>query len=730
MKQIVQNARTGVLECLEVPAPRPDRGQVLVRNAFSVVSPGTERMAIDFARMSLVAKARSRPDLVGQVIRKLRQEGPLPTYRTVSNRLDAPQPLGYASAGVVEALGEEVTSLRVGDRVACAGAGYANHAEIVVVPENLTAFVPEGMALDKAAFATLGAIAMQGLRVGEPALGEVVAVIGLGLIGQLAVQLLLANGCRVYGIDLDPRRLEQAQALGMEWGAASGDDHGFFLASATGGHGVDLAIVTAASDSSAPIQLAAELCRHKGRVVAVGATAMDLDRRTFYEKELELRMSMSYGPGRYDRRYEEMGVDYPLAYVRWTEQRNLQAFVDLIARGRIDPMRMDVEIVDFDSATEVYEALARGERKSLAAVFRYGEDIDRSRQTAIGVAPRASKTWRPRVKSDEIGIALIGAGNYAKSVLLPILDRQKGISKRIVVTSTGPSAQRTAERFGFLACGTDPEVAFSDQSVDLVFIATRHDTHASLAESALLAGKAVWLEKPVGLTIDEVESVARSVEETNGFLMVGYNRRFSSHARAVHEAFAGRVGPMAIQYVVAAGPTPRGTWLTDPTVGGGRIVGEVCHFVDLCTYLVGQVPNTVQARALGRDPDLDDSVAAIVSYPDGSTASISYLANASSDIPKERWEVHADGMSAICNNFRVTSMPKGNKVWRLNQDKGQEAAVSAIKGAMSGSVAPLPSVREIVAVSRACFAIRDSLLSGTAICIGSSETDDGGSGNQ
>ncbi|MBY0402196.1 zinc-binding alcohol dehydrogenase, partial [Myxococcota bacterium] len=309
MRQILQNARTGALELVEVPAPALAAGQVLVRNAFSVLSPGTEKMAMDFARKSLLGKARSRPDLVKQVLRKLRQEGPLPTYRTVMDRLDVPQPLGYASAGIVEAVGEGVHSLAVGDRVACAGAGYANHAELIVVPENLTAHVPDGLALEKAAFATLGAIAMQGLRVGAPSLGEVVAVIGLGLIGQLTVQLLLANGCRVYGIDLDPKRIAQALALGMDFGAAPGDDHDPVLSRATGGHGVDLAIVTAASDSSAPIQLAAELCRHKGRVVAVGATAMDLDRRSFYEKELELRMSMSYGPGRYDRRYEEVGLD-------------------------------------------------------------------------------------------------------------------------------------------------------------------------------------------------------------------------------------------------------------------------------------------------------------------------------------------------------------------------------------------------------------------------------------
>jgi len=701
VKQILQNARTGALELVEVPAPAVGPGLVLVRNVYSVLSPGTEKMAMDFARKSLLGKARSRPDLVKQVLRKLRQEGPLPTYRTVMDRLDVPQPLGYASAGIVEAVGEGVHSLVSGDRVACAGAGYANHAELIVVPENLTAHVPDGLGLEKAAFATLGAIAMQGLRVGAPSLGEVVAVIGLGLIGQLTVQLLLANGCRVYGLDLDPKRIAQAMALGMDWSAAPGDDHAPVLASATGGHGVDLAIVTAASNSSAPIQLAAELCRHKGRVVAVGATAMDLDRRSFYEKELELRMSMSYGPGRYDRRYEEVGLDYPIAYVRWTEQRNLQAFVDLAARGALDPMKLDVETVDFERATGTYEALAKGERKSLAALFRYAEQVDHGRSLVLPRTGSASNSatgsamattaGSGTARNAEIGIAFIGAGNYAKGVLLPILEKTKGIARRTIVTSTGPSAFRTAARFGFAACGTDPAEVFANPSIDLVFITTRHDSHAALAEAALRAGKAVWLEKPVGLTVEEVESVARAVEETNGFLMVGYNRRFSSHARAIHEAFAKRSGPMAIQYVVAAGPTPSGTWLTDPKVGGGRIIGEACHFVDLCTYLVGQVPNGVQARALGRDPETDDSTMMLISYPDGSTASISYLANASTELAKERFEVHADGKSAVCDNYRVTTLPGGKKVRGVNQDKGQQWAVRATVEALASSrESPLP----------------------------------------
>jgi predicted dehydrogenase/threonine dehydrogenase-like Zn-dependent dehydrogenase len=651
MKQVVQNPGNGKLECVEVPIPALAPGLVLVRNHFSVVSPGTEKMAIDFARKSLLGKARSRPDLVRQVLRKLSQEGPLPTARAVMNRLDVPQPLGYSCAGVVERVGAGVGGFAPGDRVACAGAGYANHAEWVAVPENLVARVPDALALDKAAFATLGAIALQGLRVAGPTLGEVAVVVGLGLIGQLAVQLLRANGCRVLGIDVERGRVDQALAQGAEWGAQPNADHTGWLNAATGGHGADFALVTAASDSSAPIQLAAELCRMKGRVAAVGATAMDLDRRTFYEKELELRMSMSYGPGRYDRSYEEAGLDYPIEYVRWTENRNLQAFLALAAGGAIDPGRLDTQTVDFADAESAYEDLAAGRRRGLAVIFRYGE-------TSAAAATLALPGQRPR-RDGEVGVAFIGAGNYAKAVLLPAVRGAGRVSARHLVTATGPSARRSAEKFGYASCGTDPRAALDDPSVDLVFVATQHDSHASLACEALRAGKAVWLEKPAALDEATLESLAHAVRETGGFLSLGYNRRFSSHARAVREAFAGRGGPMAIQYTVAAGPTPGNTWLTDPAVGGGRLIGEACHMVDLCGFLVGAPPTRVFAHALGRDPEVDDSAILLLGFDDGSSATIAYLANASPSLPKERFEVSADGRTAACENFRETRLPSG-----------------------------------------------------------------------
>ncbi len=710
MKQIVQSARSGELELLEVPAPAPDRGQVLVRTHFSLVPPGTEKSSLDFARKSRLGKARSRPDLVKQVARKLRQEGPVQTYRAVMGRLDSPQPLGYSCAGVVEAVGAGVTTFAPGDRVACGGAGYANHAELNVVPENLCVAVPNDLPLEKAAYATVGAIALQAVRLAEPTLGEVVAVIGLGLIGQITVQLLRANGCRVLGVDTQRERIKQSLDMGAEWALSPDEIDDSWADRATGGHGADFAVVAASADSSAPIELAARLCRLKGRIVLVGTMPIDLDRRWFFEKELEFKVSMSYGPGRYDRRYEEMGLDYPLAYVRWTENRNMQAFLGLAATGSIHPDRLDTEIVDFSEAEQTYEALARGERRHLSILFRY--------ESGTAAASRSIELeGKRRSARDSVGIAFVGAGNYAKSVLLPALQAASGTELVSLVTATGASARRTGERFGFARCGTEAQATWSDPAVDLVFITTRHDSHAELAVAALEQGKSVWLEKPVGLVPDQVDAVVAAARSSEGLLTVGYNRRFSPHTRVLKQAFASRSGPMALHYVVAPGPPPQGSWMTDPDAGGGRIVGEVCHFVDLCIHLTGLAPVSVFARALGRDPERDDSVVASLGFEDGSTATIEYLALASTNLPKERIEISCGGRTGRCENFKSTSI-EGSKSFRtLNQDKGQRAAVDAMLDAIrSGGPAPIP-LNEIAATSAVCFAIQESIRRGEGVSL-------------
>lgn len=711
MKQILQSAKTGELELVEVPAPAVRDGHILVRNAFSVVSPGTEKLALEFARKSLLAKARSRPDLVRQVVRKLRQEGPLPTYRAVMTRLEAPQPLGYSSAGVVIAAGNGVTRFAPGDRVACAGAGYANHAELVVVPENLAVRVPDGVSLDQAAFATLGAIALQGLRVGNPTLGEVAVVIGLGLIGQLAVQLLRANGCRVLGLDLSAERVALALSAGATWAMHPANLPDSWRDEATAGYGADLVLIAAAARDAAPIRLAAELCRLKGRVVIVGAMPLELERRSFYEKELELRMSMSYGPGRYDHRYEELGLDYPLPYVRWTENRNLETFLDLVAAGTVRPELLAAEQIAFEDASRVYTELTEGKRPGLAAVFRYANSVPAIQSLRL-LAPVN------RAPSSSIGVAFLGAGNYAKGVLLPGLTEIPEVRREWMIASTGGSARATAAKYGFSTCGTDVDEALRDPAVQFVFIATRHDSHADLAQRALRAGKAVWLEKPPALDAGELAELAGAVGDTAGFLAVGYNRRFSAHARAIRNAFEGRQGPLAMHYVIAAGPTPTGTWITDPKQGGGRIVGEVCHFVDLCMFLAGSLPARVFARALNADLSLDDSVAIQIAFSDGSVAQIQYLARASGDLPKERFEVSVDGKTASCENFRTTTFAGRRRPFRtLNQDKGQAAALrDVILSARQGRPAPF-AFDEIAAVSRTTFAILESACSGQEVVL-------------
>ncbi len=711
MKQILQNAKSGELKLVDVPVPAPAPGQILIRNSFSVVSPGTEKLSMDFARKSLFSKAKSRPDLVKQVVRKLRQEGPIATFRTVSDRLDAPQPLGYSCAGIVEELGAGVMGFSVGDLVACGGAGYANHAEWVVVPENLVTRVPDGVAASDAAFATLGAIALQGVRIAAPTLGEVAVVIGLGLIGQLTVQLLRSNGCRVLAIDVAPERIKQAKDQGAEWVCTPDTVPPGWAETATEGYGADFAVITASASDSTPIQLAAELCRLRGRAVVVGAMPMELDRRTFYEKELELRMSTSYGPGRYDRSYEEVGLDYPLPYVRWTENRNLRAFLDLVASGNVQPQQLDAEVVPFERGEEIYEQLGKGERRSLAVVFQYREDAPLER-----TAPRNGGS--AKAKEGSVGVGFIGAGNYAKGVLLPCLTSCKQAEALSLVTSTGASAQRTAERFEFSEYGTDPEVLFTNPDIDLVFIATRHDSHAELAIRALQAGKAVWLEKPIGLTPEDVDRVIETARETAGFLAVGYNRRFSSHAVAIRRAFDERQTPLSIQYSIAAGPLPKNSWVDDPQVGGGRIVGEACHFVDLCSFLVGAPPTSVYGRTSQRERGSDDTTIAMLGFPDGSTASLQYMAGAASELPKERFEVSADGRSALCENFRNTrflAVPSTRDIGGVNQDKGQATGIASVVEAVRlGAPSPFP-LAELRAVSRATFGILDSARSGKPI---------------
>jgi polar amino acid transport system substrate-binding protein len=556
----------------------------------------------------------------------------------------------------------------------------------------------------------LGSIALQGIRVANPTLGELAVVVGLGIIGQISVQLLRANGCRTLGVDLNPDRVKEALLQGATWASTPKDLSESFQAKTTGGSGFDLALVTAASSSSAPLALAANLLRLKGRISFVGAMPIELDRRVMFEKELDLRMSTSYGPGRYDRNYEEFGLDYPLAYVRWTENRNLQAFLDLIATKSISPAGLDCEARPFAESVAAYEELESGSSSHLAVVFEYDQDVRMDPVTSF-VSER-----KRQHKKEDVGVSFIGAGSYSKSMLLPILQRTPTVDLITLVTATGASARGSAKRFGFTGCGTDPAAVLADPNVDLVFVTTRHDTHVDYAVRVLGAGKGVWLEKPAALDDDGLENLLDSARSTAGFLAVGYNRRFSPHSAFAADWFKTRSGPMRIYYRVCPGPMPVGTWLTDPREGGGRVVGEVCHFVDLCNFFVGGLVESVRATSLG-DGRTDDSVSTSLHYRDGSTATIDYLGMASPNLPKEVVELSADGHTIQLINFRRTIIVGGESYRTFNQDKGQQRAIGAVVDAYRTNQPSPIDLSGIENVSRVTFAIVESARSGAPIYI-------------
>jgi polar amino acid transport system substrate-binding protein len=583
MKIVMQSYRTGELKLQEAPPPQLRDGHVLVKTAYSLISAGTEKTKIDTAEKSLLGKAKARPDLVQQVIRRAKREGLWKTWQLVSERLNTPLAMGYSSAGIVIDTMGDVGDVRPGDRVACGGS-HANHAEVVCVPKNLIVPVPEGVGTDHAAFATLGAIAMQGVRQAEARLGEKVLVIGLGLVGLLTLQILKAAGCKVFGIDLDPSKLGLAGSLGCDTTALVDDselEEKILLF--TNGYGVDSTIITAGTSSNQPIEQAAELTREKGRVVVVGVTKMDIPREPFYMKELELRMSRSYGPGRYDSTFEEAGNDYPYAYVRFTETRNMSSFLDLVAAGivRLDPIithRFSIQ----DAAT-AYDIM-RGSRKEnyLGILLEYNRDISTA-STRIEMRPEP-------ITSAAINLGVIGAGKYATANLLPHLKNQPEIALGAICTASGLTAVNVAERFGFRAADADADAVI--RGSDAILIATRHNDHASYAVKALLQGRAVFVEKPLVVNWEQLDQIT-SAAASGGSVMVGFNRRFSPMVESIRDHISSTVGPKQILIRVNAGPIPMDHWMQDARIGGGRLIGEACHFVDLALYLSGAPIRTV-----------------------------------------------------------------------------------------------------------------------------------------
>lgn len=714
MYQIIQSYRSGEMSVTDVPSPAVRVSGAIVQTAASLVSAGTERMIVELAKKSLLGKARARPDLVRKVVQKVRTEGLTSTIEKVFSRLDTPIPLGYSAAGTVVEIGTKVSGFKVGDRVACAGAGYATHAEFNYVPKNLMARIPDVVSSEDAAFTTVGAIALQGVRQADLRLGERVVVVGLGLIGLLTVQLLKASGCRVLGSDLDPSKCDLAKQLGA-------DDAVVDLVDAaeafTEGRGADAVIITAATPSNGPIEMAAEISRQRGRVVVVGMIGMNVPRDPFYKKELDLRLSMSYGPGRYDPSYEEGGQDYPFGYVRWTEQRNMEAFLDLVAAGRVTPSKLVTHRFPIEDGLKAYELLESKTEKYLAILLTYPQP-ENGDLTAL---PQRVVKLRSLEATPQIGIGLVGAGNFAKSVLMPALKRNESATMVGICTATGMSAAHTGKKNDFAIATTDYHELLNERRINTIFVATRHDTHARFALDALDAGKHVFLEKPLCVRRDELEQFEELMAQGKPMpqLLVGFNRRFSSHARSVRAAYENRRTPMVITYRVNAGMIPKDVWIQDSDAGGGRIIGELCHFVDLCEYLTGSTPTSVHAQCISsRDARItpEDSVVVTIGYADGSLATIQYIALGSSSLGKERIEVFADGSSAVIDDFITTTFHglRQSKV-KGKQDKGFDAEIAAFLAAVrSGGPAPI-NFDSIARTTRVTFDVLDSLRSGKQI---------------
>lgn len=713
VKQVVQSARTGRLKLAEVAAPRVRPLALLVRTRTSVISPGTERMVVDFARKSLLGKAQARPDLVRKVIDKARRDGIAATLRTVLARLDEPLPLGYSAAGVVEAVGKGLEGeYRVGDRVAVAGAGVSNHAELNVVPRNLAARIPDDVTDEEAAFATLGAIALHGLRNTRAGLGDVVAVIGTGLVGQLAVQLLGLAGARVVALDTNESRLRWAERAGAELVLSPGPEAVAAVQALTGGRGADAVLVAAATDSSDPLVLAADMCRDRARVVILGKVGTEFPYAEYMKKEITLLVSRSYGPGRYDDQFEGGGVKYPVGWIRWTETDNLGEALRLMGRTR--PQRLDVAplithrfpIADAEAA---YRLVVEGQEPSLGVVLTYPESRPITKPSWAGVTGTHQGACR---------LGVIGAGNFARSVLLPEFRKLPDVAFHTLVTARGITAEHGRDAFGFQRASTEPADILDDPSINAVLVATPHAMHAELTARALAAGKAVFVEKPLALDREGLNRVIAARNSSSAFFTVGFNRRFAPMVRSVRDRLARTAGPKVLMLRINAGPLPTQGWLADDREGG-RVLGEACHFIDLARFLAGAPITAVHASAPASGKAMADDAVISLEFADGSVAAIVYTGFGDPAVPKERIEGFAGGAVAIIDNFRSLTITAGGRAAtesaKLGADKGHSAEIRAfVEAVRAGGPAPLDEA-ELVETSLATIAALESLHAGEKI---------------
>lgn len=758
MKQLLQDARTGELNVTEVPAPQLLPGCVLVRTAMSLVSAGTERASAEFARKNLLAKAKSRPDLVRDVLAKLQRDGLAATVRTVRSRLDQPQSVGYSSAGTVIAVGDGVTDIAVSERVACAGAGYAVHAEFCCIPRLLVAKIPASpsasaaqynedredeaaffpVSFEQAAFGTVGAICLHGIRTAQVSLGDTVAVIGLGLLGQITVQLLKAAGCRVFGMDLVEQRAHLALQNGCD--AAASDSYLFrdLCFQKTTGKGVDSVLITAESPSSDPVNLAAEVARDRAVVCAVGTVGMELQRKLYYEKELDFRVSRSYGPGRYDTAYEQKGRDYPIGHVRWTETRNMEVFLRFLAEGKLNLSPLITHHFPIEQANRAYDLIVgRAEEPSLAVLLTYPqtENDDAAPHLLERIAIASAPSAAPR-QQGAVGLGVLGAGNFAQNTLLPALKAIPGVTFVGVANATGPRSRSAAEKFGFTYCSNSDDEILHDPNINTILIATRHHRHAGQALAAINAGKSVFCEKPLCLTESDLASLLRAMSHRASFceqtsrrtplLMAGFNRRFAPMAIQLKNFLSEIHEPVSMHYRVNAGFIPADHWANDPEQGGGRILGEVCHFVDFLCFLAGACPVEVQAQSVGNPGQYSmDNIVAQLRFPNGTLGTITYMANGDKSVCKERLEIFGGGSVAMLEDFRRLELVRNGRKQisraRLEQDKGHKAEMRAFAEAVQGKIPPPISFEEIVASTLATLRLHNACQTGQPLAINLSE---------
>ncbi|MCE9645636.1 MAG: bi-domain-containing oxidoreductase [Chloroflexi bacterium] len=707
MKQLLQNIKNGKTVVEDVPVPSPREGMALVKVSASLVSAGTERMVVEFAEKSYLGKARSRPDLVKQTLDKAKREGVMPTVQAVFNRLDQPMALGYSTAGTIVALGKNMQGFKVGQRVACAGGGYATHAEYNVVPRNLLTPLPKNVDFESAAFTTLGAIAMHGFRLAEPQLGENVAVIGLGLLGLLTIQLAAAAGCNVLGIDLDPKRIQLASSLGLQAVSRKGAESA--STAFTVGRGFDSVIICADTPSNDPVELAGVIARDRAKVVATGAVGLNIPRKIYYEKEISFINSRSYGPGRYDANYEENGVDYPIGYIRWTEGRNFQSVVDLMAGGKLKVTPLISHRFPIEKGIQAYEVITGKKKEAfLGVLLKYPETVEKLESSKV--VRFNVPAFKP---SNNVKLGVLGAGLYANATLLPVLRNNKDFELVGIASSGGLHAQHSGKKFGFQYATSSEDEIINDKNINTVAILTRHDSHADLVIKALKAGKHVFVEKPLAINDAQLSAIGKQLKaNSHSLLTVGFNRRFAPLIQNLKSSIVNRHEPLHAHYRVNAGYIPLNHWTQDPVLGGGRIIGEACHFIDLITFLVGAAPVSVSAHAL---PDggkyREDNVSMTFAFPDGSIGVVDYLANGDKSFPKERLEVFCEGMVAVLDDYvsLVTVKDGKKKEERIAQDKGQRAEMTAFAAAIkSGGKPPIP-YEQLIGVARSTFAAVESI---------------------